>query len=133
MTNEEQILAEIKGVNKQLTILNGSVKTNKGNIKNLDDRVSTIEEDGIEHKGFERGKRFMKTSTRNLLILICSILIAVGAATKIGVSVFKTAFAVNQKEIMAEIATGMDDRFTGEEGKAFNTRITNLENQINNK
>ncbi len=126
--DEKQILDSLGKIeeictenNKQLLLLNGGQKRNTNSIKDLKQRVRDIEDDDVEHKGFVEGKKFMRASTKTILIVTIAIVTCMFA----GIAVFKN----DSNKTRREFKVRMHDRFTGEEGKQLLKRIEKLEQE----
>tara|TARA_Y100000310_G_C20498930_1_gene722938 strand:+ start:569 stop:979 length:411 start_codon:yes stop_codon:yes gene_type:complete len=72
-----------RGIKQQLTVMNGRVARNEGDVKGLDDRVRDIETNELLEEGFRKGQRSMKISTRNMIIMIVAILGCLATGIKV--------------------------------------------------
>ena len=71
---------------KKLSYINGDVQRNNSDIRSIKGRLRKVENNEILQEGIEKGKGFMKTSTRNMLIII---FIALGCLFA-GINTFKS-------------------------------------------
>lgn len=55
---------------KKLSYINGDVKRSKTDITSIKKRLRSVEDNELLQEGIEKGKGFMKTSTRNTIIIV---------------------------------------------------------------
>ena len=80
---------------KKLDTINGTVRRHKGNITEIFTRLKTIEDTELIEEGIRKGKASMKTSTRNMIIVVIMVLGCLMA----GIRTFQTS----QKNLMEKI------------------------------
>ena len=100
-------LCRLNGV--KLDTVNGSVKRHKVHFIDVFKRLRGLEDNDLFEDGVKHGKTGMKTSTRNMLILIIMGLGCLFA----GLTVFKTSQSKMESAILAKMNGKMDDRYRG--------------------
>lgn len=84
--NYETIEKAVKENGLKLDVINGTVGRHKRDIKNLFERIRTVEDNEILEEGIRKGKTVMKTSTRNMItILVAGSLLFVGIIREVRV------------------------------------------------
>ena len=87
------IFGKLEENGKKLTYINGDVNRSKGDIVGIKKRLRSVENNEILQEGIEKGKGFMKTSTRNTIIIVIMALGCLFAGIK--------TFQNSQKELVA--------------------------------
>jgi len=80
--NFETIVKAIKENGNKLDIINGTVKKHKINIRDIFGRLKTVEDAEIFEDGVREGKKGMKASTRNMIIVVLIALSCLFAGIK---------------------------------------------------
>lgn len=122
MDKEDQILTSVKGIEKQLTILNGRVGRSEEDVNSLKKRITIMERDDYTREGFEKGKKAMKASTKTIIGVIITGL----TCLFIGINAFKSS----ERNLIKAVEAKTQNRFTKSQGRIIENRVKKLEEII---